>query len=72
MADVEYGDDVAVIVYFVDHAIIADTDAPAFAPGQFSATRRSRIVAEGANRITDMRKRCCCRTREFPLRAEES
>ncbi len=54
MTNMENGDGMIAIINFINHAIIADTDAPAFAFGQFSTTGRPRIITERANRVANM------------------
>jgi hypothetical protein len=54
MTNMQNGDGIVAILNLIDHAVIADTDTPAFTSGQFSATRRPRIIAEGANRVADV------------------
>jgi len=50
MTNMENGDGMIAIINFINHAIIADTDASAFASGQFSTTGRPRIITERESR----------------------
>jgi hypothetical protein len=53
MTDMQNGDGMSAII-LINHAVIADTDTPAFTSGQFSAAGRPRIITESANRVVDV------------------
>lgn len=51
MAYVQYGHDAGVVVDLINHPVLPDTDAPAVSACELAATRRSRLVSQGADGI---------------------
>lgn len=66
VADVQHCDFAGIVVDLVDHAVVADANAPTVTPTQLAATLRLRVVAKLSNRLlqtlvilprTDLRER---------------
>jgi hypothetical protein len=53
VADVKDGYDPSGIIYLVEDAVVADSNAPALAAGELAAIRRTGICRERDNRVAN-------------------